>query len=104
MNKDQLTRRQLIVRVGAAAAGTLITRSGFAEENRLSTEDPAAAGLGYVESGESVDTTKYPKYQTGQQCSTCALFQGGEEAWGKCGIFPGKVVKATGWCNAWVKG
>ncbi|MFX5813045.1 high-potential iron-sulfur protein, partial [Acinetobacter baumannii] len=50
------------------------------------------------------DTKKYPKYAAGQQCSSCALYQGkpADKA-GGCPLFAGKQVAAAGWCSAWVK-
>lgn len=60
-----------------------------------------AQSLGYVHDASTVDTEKYPRYQDGQACSNCALYTGGDAAQGGCSIFPGKAVKATGWCNVY---
>lgn len=70
-------------------------------------KDPSAVALGYVHDAADVDTAKFPK-RTGdagskQFCYNCALYQGqGREGAAPCSIFPGKQVKAAGWCNAWV--
>ena len=69
---------------------------------RLSEDNPQAQSLGYVHDATTVDTSKYPRYQSGQACSNCALYQGDADSeWGGCSIFPGKLVKATGWCNVY---
>ena len=71
-----------------------------AELPQLSEDDPTAVSLGYVHDATTVDTAKYARYEAGQQCSNCALFQGDGE-WAGCSIFPGKAVKATGWCSVY---
>jgi hypothetical protein len=60
-----------------------------------------AQGLGYVHEASTVDASKQTRYAAGQQCSNCALYQGGDAEWGGCPLFAGKQVKATGWCNAY---
>lgn len=67
----------------------------------LSEDDPSAKSLGYVADASTVDTEKYPRYQAGQACSNCALYMGGDAPEGACSIFPGKAVKAAGWCNVY---
>jgi hypothetical protein len=78
-----------------------------ADNHRLSEDDAAAKGLGYLHDATKVDTTKYPRRAgeagSKQFCSNCQLYQAGsEDGWGGCAIFPGKQVNAKGWCNAWV--
>lgn len=69
---------------------------------QLSEDDPQAKTLGYVHEASAVDQAKYPRFQSGQACSNCALYQGAADSeWGGCSIFPGKAVKATGWCNVY---
>ena len=67
----------------------------------LSEDDPQAEQLGYVDDASTVDASRYPRYEAGQLCSNCALYQGGDAAEGGCPIFPGRSVKATGWCSAY---
>lgn len=67
----------------------------------LSEDDPQAQSLGYVNDASTVDADQFPQYQPGRLCSNCALYQGGDAAEGGCPIFPGKLVKASGWCNVW---
>lgn len=69
---------------------------------RLAEDDAQAVSLGYRHEASDVDTSKYPRYQPGQACANCALYQGdGADAWAGCSIFPGKLVKATGWCSVY---
>ncbi len=71
---------------------------------KLEESDPQAQALGYKHSAEEVDQSAFPSYQAGQLCSNCTLFQPelGEDPWGGCQIFPGKLVNANGWCSAYV--
>lgn len=71
------------------------------EMPRLAESDPQAQSLGYVHEATSVNTSKYPRYQDGQACANCALYQGGDAEWGGCSIFPGRLVKSTGWCSVY---
>ncbi|EED34682.1 High potential iron-sulfur protein [Luminiphilus syltensis NOR5-1B] len=62
-----------------------------------------AQGLGYRHDATTIDTSAQPRYAAGQQCSNCALWQGGDAEWGGCPLFAGQQVKATGWCTAYNK-
>lgn len=73
-----------------------------AEMPRLAVDDPQAKSLSYVEDAKSVDSARQPRYQPGQACSNCALFQDKDGAeWAGCSIFPGKLVAAAGWCSVY---
>ena len=90
---------------GTVAAGTVMTFFGKANAGTpVSESDPQAKSLGYVANASKADKAKFPKYAAGQQCSSCALFQGkaGDKA-GGCPLFAGKQVAATGWCSAYAK-
>jgi hypothetical protein len=73
-------------RAPAAAAATL-----------LSEDDPLAKAQGYV-----ADAHRAKGAQGGALCSNCSIYGGvpGTDS-GPCMIFPGKLVKAAGWCKAW---
>ncbi|MEJ2603803.1 MAG: high-potential iron-sulfur protein [Gammaproteobacteria bacterium] len=95
---------------GAAAAGAspepapakAAADSGGDGAPRVSLDDPQAKALGYVHDAANVDQSKYARYQAGQACNNCALFQGtGNEEWARCSIFPGKLVHSSGWCSAY---
>jgi hypothetical protein len=71
---------------------------------RLAESDPQAQALGYKHSAADVDRSAFPRYAQGQLCSNCTLYQpqAGDEPWGGCQIFPGKLVNANGWCSAYI--
>ena len=51
----------------------------------------------YTEDAKTAHTA-----QPGSTCANCALYQGANgSTQGPCQIFPGKEVKAAGWCSAW---
>ena len=69
---------------------------------RVSEDDPQAKNLAYVHNAEDVIASEQPRYQSGQHCGNCQLYQGSSgEEWGACPLFSGKQVKKTGWCNAY---
>lgn len=69
---------------------------------KLSEDDPQAKSLAYVHEATSVDSSKHPRYKAGQVCANCALFQAkGNDEWAGCSIFPGRAVKASGWCSVY---
>lgn len=71
---------------------------------QLEESNPQAQALGYKHDASDVDKSAYPAYQQGQLCSNCNLYRPemGEQPWGGCQIFPGKLVHAAGWCSAYV--
>jgi len=70
---------------------------------RLSEDNTQAKSLNYKHIASDVDTSKNPRYQEGQACANCQVYQGNDgDDWGPCAIFAGKAVKATGWCTAYV--
>lgn len=87
---------------GQAAGSSAGDAAGGDGRPKLALDDPQAKALGYVHDATNVDQSKYPRYQPGQACSNCALFQAsGDEQWAGCSIFPGKLVNAAGWCSAY---
>ena len=66
-------------------------------------KDAQAVGLGYVAVATKADKAKFPKYADGQQCSNCALYQGGAAEQGGCPLFAGKQVVSKAWCSAYNK-
>lgn len=72
---------------------------------KVSEDEPTARALAYVHDANDVDASQQPRYEEGQLCDNCALYideSSDEEDWGGCSIFPGKLVNAKGWCNAYV--
>jgi len=85
--------------VSGAALATRALAQALVDE-----KGPQAAALGYVAEAKRVDVKKYPRFAAGQNCASCALYQGkvGDQA-GGCPLFAGKQVAAAGWCSAWAK-
>lgn len=86
-----------------ATATTLIGVPASAQA-MVDEKDGQAQSLGYVADAKRVDAKKYPQFKAGQQCSSCALYQGkpADKA-GACALFAGKQVAGKGWCSAWAK-
>jgi hypothetical protein len=99
-----ISRRQFIIVAASAASATLVPSESRADAPMLSESDPTAQALGYKMDAAQVDKAKFPKFQTGQTCVSCQLYQGKPgAATGPCVTFGGKIVYAKGWCNAYVK-
>jgi hypothetical protein len=96
------SRRELLRRVlpGLALAPLIalpLPRAFAAEAPLLSVSDPAAKAVKYTE-----DASKAKGVPPGNTCASCALYQGkSSSTQGPCQIFPGKQVKAAGWCSSW---
>ena len=96
------SRRQFISLIPVASLG--VTTLARADAQPVDPNDPAAKQLGFVVDASKVDKTKFPKYEAGQDCAACALYQGAAgSASGPCPIFQNKIVPAKGWCSAYVK-
>jgi hypothetical protein len=97
------SRRRFIQIVPVAGAALLGARA--AQAQALVTEkDPQAVALGYVSDATKADKAKYKNYAPGQQCSTCALYQGKPtDPQAPCPLFAGKQVLNKAWCSAWAK-
>jgi High potential iron-sulfur protein len=63
----------------------------------LKPGEPSAKTLKYTEDGSQAKAVP-----ADHRCATCALYQGayGSQQ-GPCQIFPGRQVKAAGWCSSW---
>ena len=96
-------RREFAVQL-CFGAGALLSASAFAAPPLVDEKDPAAAGLGYKADAAGVDKAKFPKFAAGQNCGSCALYQGkAGDAAGGCPLFAGKQVSAKSWCSAYAK-
>lgn len=70
-----------------------------ADGARVSEDDPTAKAMSYVE-----DATKAQRASSNDFCHNCRYFKGDEKTeWAPCDLFPGKEVKAGGWCKVWTK-
>jgi hypothetical protein len=73
-------------------------------QSLVDERDPQAQALGYVADASKVDTKKYSKFVSGQNCTICSLYQGkATDKAAACALFAGKLVAGPGWCSAWVK-
>ena len=108
MADENLTRRTFLQTLAVAlpAGAAMLHKEGHAEDlPQLDPADPAAAALLYVHDVADVDTANplAARFEAGQDCTNCAQIQGEDGAeWRPCGIFPGKLVAAKGWCSVWV--
>ena len=88
----------------AVAAASIVAPSAYADGlPDLTEDDPMAMSLGYKKDTATVDAAKQPQHAADQSCANCALYTSTSDAVGKCAIFTGKQVKATGWCTAYTK-
>lgn len=98
-----MKRRTFIKATGAAALIPLVPMPAFAAE-KVSTDEPAAIGLKYVEdAGTATRADKMGVAGADQYCDNCRFYKAGaEEGWGPCQLFQNRLVAAKGWCSAWV--
>jgi hypothetical protein len=106
-NRINTGRRSFIKAGSLAVLSAAITGGGVnaaAQGAKVDEKDVQAQSLGYKHDATKVDKAKFAKYQAGQTCTTCTLYQGKPaDAWGGCPIFSGKQVAGKGWCSAYVK-
>ena len=101
-HKFDPSRRRLLKRVSLGVALTPIAaaslRAAWAADLPLvSTDDPTAKALKYTP-----DASKASDAKPGSKCANCKLYQGAaNSSEGGCLLFPGKGVKAAGWCASW---
>ena len=101
MKQSSVSRRLLLQRVALAGAlvplGFAPRRAPAAPMPALSPAAPEAKAVHYVESARDAKEAG-----AGSSCANCALYQGASGSMqGPCQIFPGKNVKAAGWCSSW---
>lgn len=107
MSHDRISRRSLLkgalIGLAAVPASSLLARNAQAAPELVDPASPQAKALGYVHDANKVDAKANPVYKPGQDCANCIQFTGKAGATeGPCNLFPGKVVKAGGWCKVWV--
>jgi hypothetical protein len=99
-----LSRREIVIDLSLAvcAAAMPVARAAAAEVPHLSETDPAAVALSYLHEAGRVDPKKHPDFIAGSNCANCLQLTGkmGDD-WRPCKLFPGKLVKSSGWCKAW---
>ena len=90
----KFSRRQILAGATVIPLQSWLSNTSMASDlPEVELADPTAVALGYV--AESATD--------GQNCANCQLYtgEGGAEL-GPCAIFPGKSVRAAGWCKSWV--
>jgi hypothetical protein len=81
----------------AALAASRSARAAAAAAPLLEVTSPQARALKYVENAGAAQGAT-----AGSSCANCALYQGASgSTQGPCQLFPGKDVKAAGWCTSW---
>ena len=107
---DTISRRAAINRLGTVLGlgGALRVGGAFADSApgaaapHLSTSDPAAVKVSYIEEAGHLDLKTHPNYVAGSNCDNCLLLQGKPgNTYRPCTLFPGKLVKISGLCSSW---
>jgi hypothetical protein len=95
--RSVLTRLALGMALAPVAAAFRPARADGASLPLLAVDAPEAKALKYVEKAEQA-TGRVPD----SSCANCGLYQGATgSAQGPCQLFPGKAVRAAGWCSSW---
>jgi hypothetical protein len=81
--------------MAVAVMGSLPRFARAADLPPVTTDDPTAKALGYV---DDASKTTDPKHKAGDACATCQFYAGAATGRGPCQLFPGKSVSAKGWC------
>jgi hypothetical protein len=94
-------RRRLLQLLAAWPLAALMparrTHAQGAPAPLLDASSPPAKAVKYVE-----DARQAGSAAAGNDCANCALYQGASGSQrGPCQLFPGKDVKAAGWCTSW---
>ena len=97
------SRRRLLQRLAlGASVATAFAMGGWRKSSAasaplLSMDAPEAKAVKYVENARDA-----PGATPGNNCANCGLYQGPNgSSQGPCQLFPGKEVKAAGWCSSW---
>jgi hypothetical protein len=102
MNELRNPGRRVLLRraaLGLSLPALLLGKLSPAAEAQLpliSEQDPAAKAVHYVDG-----VSRAKGAQSGADCSNCSLYSAAGETQGGCTLFPGKLVKAAGWCSSW---
>lgn len=97
-----LSRRRLLRRLAlgvslAPLAAGALREALAASAPLLSVNAPEAKAVKYVEDAKNAQGAS-----PGNNCANCGLYQGPNgSTQGPCQLFPGKEVKAAGWCSSW---
>jgi hypothetical protein len=100
-DRHNAARRALLKRaaLGLAIGPLALARSPAvpaAELPLLSEQDAAAKAVHYVD-----NASRAKGATSGADCSSCSIYGATGATQGTCTLFPGKLVKAAGWCSSW---
>ena len=111
MNELNKINRRNFLKLGMKAGGGALALTAIPVQllaaDEVSPDEALAQAMGYTTDATTVDTAKFPKRAgdagAKQFCHNCALYAGkeGDES-APCSIFQNRMVKGSGWCNAWV--
>lgn len=87
----------LAITAGGACMGG-IPMFARAELPHLTTQDPTAKAMDYIEDASASRNTLY---HAGSTCANCQFYHGPDVGYGTCQLFPGKAVNAKGWCSSY---
>lgn len=103
--RKMLTRRMVLKRL---TLGVVCTPLAAAPLRQAAAADGASAPLLSVDAAEAkavkyVESAAQAKNRVpDSSCANCGLYQGPSgSTQGPCQLFPGKAVKAGGWCSSW---
>lgn len=101
----QTDRRTFVIHCTLGSAGLLAAGLTQAQPAMLLESNSQAKTLGYREDSSKVISASFPKHVAGQKCTECQMFRASQTGTsvGACAIFPGKLVAAEGWCDAFVQ-
>jgi hypothetical protein len=101
----KINRRIFAIQSVVGTAGLLGMNAARAQAALLLESNTQAKALGYRADASQVERASFPKYAPGQKCAACQMFRPQQPATaaGPCAIFPGKLVSADGWCDAFAQ-
>ncbi len=103
---ESISRRALLKRLslsaGVGAAAVPKRPAKAAQPALLDVNDPAAIKVSYLLEVSHLDMKLHPSYVVGSRCENCMLILDKPGyAYRPCSLFPGKLVKTSGWCTSW---
>jgi hypothetical protein len=101
----KINRRIFAIQAMLGSVGFVAIDATYAQASLLEESNTQASALGYKADASKIESANFPKYAAGQKCSSCQMFRAkkSDTASGSCAIFPGKLVRAEGWCNSFIK-
>lgn len=86
--------------VTAAAALALGHKTQAQAAEKLPETDSYAKSMGFKLNAKDVDRQRWTRYQEGQQCSKCQLWDGKPtDAFAPCSFFGDRLTPSAGWCK-----